>query len=242
MVEKRPTKSVPKPRVKRTAQSAEVAFQKLRKAILSGEFKEGAVVREVRLVREWKIGRTPLREAIRRAAESGYLVLRPNHAPIVRKLSAEDILQIYALRELLECFALECAWDSFQEKDFMGLHRLAEAAQKAKTLERRQHAQFVFDNALHELWINKSGNLWLISILERLRIFRPNYESRDVNMLTERPEVIEGAFHDHKKILDALVRRDLNEARRELRLHISHAGTVLASLHQGGSNARMPKA
>lgn len=218
--------------VKRTAQSAEIAFQKLRKAILTGEFKEGDKVREIRLVRDWKIGRTPLREAIRRAAESGYLVLRPNHAPVVRKLSAEDITQIYAIREVLECFALECAWDQFREVDFKNLRRLARAVRQAKDSDSRQHAQFVFDNALHQLWTTKSGNPWLSTILDRLFIFRPNYQSRDVNMLGERPDVIEEAFADHESILTALEEKKFNTAKRALRRHIRHAGVVLAGFHQ----------
>lgn len=219
-------------RVKRTAQLAEIAFQKLRKAILAGEFQEGDVVREVRLVREWKIGRTPLREAIRRAAESGYLVLRPNHAPVVRRLSAEDILQIYALRGVLEVFALECAWDKLRAGDLARIRRLAAAAGRAKAPDRRLAAQFAFDHALHLLWIEGCGNPWLASILDRLILFRPNYQSREVSMLTGQPDVVEGAFAEHEAILEALTRRDLPSARRALGRHIEKAGRVLAALHR----------
>lgn len=218
--------------VKRKAQSAEIAFQMLRKAILTGEFKEGDRVREVRLVREWGIGRTPLREAIRRAAEAGYLVLRPNFAPVVRKLSAEDIAQIYALREVLECFALEQAWDHLRSEDLKSLKSLQATADKARDMEGRVHAQFVFDDALHRLWAGRSRNPWLAAILDRLFIFRPNYQSRDFSVLTERPEVTEGAFAEHKQILAALQRRDLPTARRALRRHIRQASVVLASLHK----------
>lgn len=225
-------KPLPRKELKRTAQSAEVAFQTLRKAILTGEFKEGDKVREIRLVREWGVGRTPLREAIRRAAEAGYLVLRPNHAPVVRKLSAEDILQIYSVREVLECFALESAWGRFSAADLKELERLESAARKAKDPERRLHAQFAFDNALHRFWSEKSGNAWLVSILDRLFIFRPNYQSREINVMTERPNVIEAAFVDHQKILEALQKGDLVSARKALRRHIRHAGVVLAGLHK----------
>jgi len=220
--------------VKRSAQSAEIAFQKLRKAILSGEFKEGDRVREIRLVRDWKIGRTPLREAIRRAAESGYLVLRPNHAPVVRKLTADDIRQIYALREILECFALECAWDKLREADVKNLRRLADTARKTKDLDRRRSAQFIFDSALHQLWTARSGNPWLITILERLFIFRPNYQTRDTNMLDERSDAVEQAFAEHESILVAIEKKNLKAARRVLRRHISHAGELLAALHESG--------
>jgi len=228
-------RSVKNSPVKRTAQSAEIAFQTLRKAILTGELKEGDKVREIRLARQWKIGRTPLREAIRRAAESGYLILRPNHAPIVRELSAADILQIYALRKVLECYALECAWNELRESDFESLRKLEGKVQTAKSGRSRLHAQFTFDNALHQLWVTKNGNPWLISIVERLLIFRPNYQSRDVNILAGRPDLTDAAFEDHQKILAALIQRDLPRALRALRRHISEAGTILAGLHPTGS-------
>lgn len=219
--------------LKRPAQSAEIAFQKLRKAILAGELKEGDVVREIRLVREWKIGRTPLREAIRRAAEFGYMVLRPNHAPIVRKLTPADILQIYALREVLECFALESAWPRLKDCNFESLFKLVQKIEKTRKPEKRLEAQFLFDTQLHQLWVSQCNNPWLVSILDRLFIYRPNYRSNDTNVMADRLDLLEGAFEEHKKILLAISRGNLKEARRILRQHISHAGAILASIHRG---------
>lgn len=80
--------------VKRTAHQEEDAFLRLRNAVLTGAFSEGAPLMEARLAREWGIGRTPFRQAVRRAAEFGYLTLRPNKPPIIRRLSADDIKNI----------------------------------------------------------------------------------------------------------------------------------------------------
>ena len=51
-----------------------------------------------------------MREAVRRAAEGGLLVLRPNQAPVVRPLNIEDVWALYDLREVLEVHALDLAW------------------------------------------------------------------------------------------------------------------------------------
>jgi hypothetical protein len=83
-------KKAKSPRLIRTAEQCERAFQMLRKSILTGEFKEGDPVREPRLARECKIRRTPFRQAVRQAAVFGCLTLRPKQAPSFRRLSAED--------------------------------------------------------------------------------------------------------------------------------------------------------
>ena len=227
----------PSKSVKRTAHTAEIAFQKLRNAIIAGEVKEGSPLREIQVAREWGIGRTPMREAIRRAAECGYLILRPNQAPLVRKLTAEDIVHIYNVREVLECLALENAWPHFSKRDLSHLLELEEIARQEKEPDARRNAQYIFDSELHSFWITRNGNPWLASILERLLIFRPNYQTTSVNLLIAHPDLVELAFAHHQRILTAMTKRDLTAARRALRDHIRHASTVLARLHAPGAEA-----
>ena len=101
-------------------------------------------------------------------AAIGYLILRPNHAPVVRKLSGEDILEIYALRELLECFALRRSWETIRKADLKRLKEWVKKANTATTKKRRLQAQLALDAELHQLWISPEKSPWIASILERL--------------------------------------------------------------------------
>ena len=76
----------PQRRTKRTADTAEQVFQRLVEAILTGELEGGAVVPEAKLARQWHVSRTPLREAVRRVAEAGLLILRPTKPPSFDRL------------------------------------------------------------------------------------------------------------------------------------------------------------
>ncbi len=211
---------------KRTADLSEVAFQHLRQAILTGKLKEGDRVKESRLAAEWEIGVTPLREAVRRMAAIGYVILQPNHAPVVRKLSADDLREIYALRELLECFALRRVWDTIRKCDLKRLGELVAKANAATTKNRRLQAQFALDTELHQLWVAPEKNPWLASILERLLIYRPNL----MKVLAAHPSFVDEAFHEHLQILEALEKRDLDLAVELLGYHIRKSGSVLAEL------------
>lgn len=209
--------------VKRAAQQDELAFQRLRKAVLTGEFREGEPLREARLAREWNIGRTPLRQAVRRAAEFGYLTLRPNQAPIVRRLSLKDIENIYSLREALECLALKGAWDAISPSAVRGVEAAAAAVAKARNVTKRLEANFLLDKKLHGLWIGNCGNPWLVDSLERLFIYRPN----QIAILRGHPQLAESAFEEHLEILDAINRKDLKRTEDLLRSHIRNAGSGL---------------
>lgn len=212
---------------KRPADLSDIAFQRLHQAILTGELREGERVRESRLAKEWNVGVTPLREAVRRMAAIGYLVLQPNHAPVVRKLNGEDIREIYALRELLECFALRRAWDAICKSDLQRLQKLvAKAKHPALQKNRRLHALLDLDTELHKLWISPEKSPWLASILERLLTYRPNLMKIWIN----HPKFVDEAFVEHQRILAALEKCDLDLAVEQLGLHIRKSGSVLAEL------------
>ncbi|CAN5778305.1 GntR family transcriptional regulator [soil metagenome] len=204
----------------RTAQQEEKAFQLLRKAILTGDFIEGDSVREARLAREWKIGRTPLRQAVRRAAAFGYITLRPNYAPIVRKLSAEDVEQIYSLREELECAALKAAWDRIKPHDIKEAKKLLHSVESSVSISDRLKRQFLLDEGLHAIWISNCNNAWLVEALERLLIYRPN----QISVLRSYPHLAESGYEDHKKIIRSLEEGDLRKTTQQLRLHIRRSG------------------
>jgi DNA-binding GntR family transcriptional regulator len=212
----------------RTSRLAEKAFQRLQEAVITGKLKEGEIVRESRLARQWNLSRTPLREAVRRAAECGYLVLRPNQAPMVRRLTAEDIRHIYSLREILECFALRSAWTHLSCDNIEPLQKLVRQIKRMPDSRETLRLQFSLDRRLHRLWIDASQNPWLISILDRLILYRPNL----VNVLKRHLELSTQAFNEHAEILQAIASRDLERAASALCRHIQNSQQTLLVLHQ----------
>jgi len=213
---------------KREADLGEIAFQRLMQAIASGELKEGERVKESRVAQEWNIGVTPIREAVRRVAALGYLVLKPNHAPIVRRLSREDISQIHGVREALEGFALESKWNSLKDSELARLRKMASVCERAKGV-RRFDAMIRFDEELHGLWTTETKNPWLESSLERVVLYFP----RLTKSLMAHADYMETSFLEHLEILGALEERNRGKALRLLANHIRQAGKILADLTQG---------
>jgi DNA-binding GntR family transcriptional regulator len=203
-------------RLKRTGQTADQVFHRLIEAILSGELPSGQPVPELRLAQEWKVGRTPLREAMRRAAESGFIVLRSNRRPVVRWLTRENIRDLYELRSLLELHALERSWAGITPAQIQAMLKLASQARPGKAGNWVQRC-LDLDLALHGLWTEGCGNSWLIQDLDHhyrfLRVFQ-HWIGRD-------PEAVAMAYKEHLGILKAIEARDKARALALLGDHIA---------------------
>jgi len=75
---------------------------KLRDALLAGEFAGGMRLNEVDLAENLAVSRTPVRAALSTLAAEGLLEYRPNSGYAVKSFAAKDIDGIYAVRSSLE--------------------------------------------------------------------------------------------------------------------------------------------
>ena len=79
----------------------------LRVHIISGTFAPGQKLNEIELGNRFNISRAPLREAFR-LLENEHLVMSiPRKGCYVRELSLEDCQEIFQVREMIECFAVD---------------------------------------------------------------------------------------------------------------------------------------
>jgi len=87
----------------------EVAALRIRDAILSGELAPGEKIVEEQVCGDFGISRAPLREALRLLAQQGLVEHLPRRGTRVAEWSSSDILQLFALRHVLERHAIESA-------------------------------------------------------------------------------------------------------------------------------------
>lgn len=86
-----------------SARSIQVlAVEKIREAIMLGEFRSGEKLVEVSLCERLGISRPSLREAMRTLEAERLITIIPNRGPMVSVLTWEDALNIYHVRVLLE--------------------------------------------------------------------------------------------------------------------------------------------
>lgn len=85
--------------------ATEVASE-LRKAIISGSLVAGTRLIETDIAAQMAVSRGPVREALRILHEDQLIEMRPNRGAIVSAVSADDVLEVYAVRGSLGLIAI----------------------------------------------------------------------------------------------------------------------------------------
>ena len=104
----------------------DVAFQKLRQAILRGELTPGQRLMEIQLAEQLGVSRTPVREAIRMLEQDGLAVMIPRRGAVVAKISGKNLRDVLEVRLALEELAVQLSCVRMEEEDFTALFSEAE--------------------------------------------------------------------------------------------------------------------
>jgi DNA-binding GntR family transcriptional regulator len=91
------------------ASLVELSMNRLREEILSGVLRPGERLIEEQLTRRFGISRGPLREALRLLDEQGLVEHLPRRGVRVTSLSERDVDELFALRDVLERYAVDKA-------------------------------------------------------------------------------------------------------------------------------------
>jgi DNA-binding GntR family transcriptional regulator len=208
---------------------AERAYVELRDRIVTLRLAPGTVLREDELMREMAIGRTPLREAVKRLALENLVAVQPRRGTFVTAVEASDIVNITEVRAELEGFAAELA--------AMRMYGEARAAAEALLEEieevTRPHEQewlMRFDERIHHFTWEASGNPYLVETLERYF----THSLRIWYLVLDRVPGLGHAVHDQMHLLEALLERDSARARTIMREHVlAFQREILAAFSRG---------
>ena len=88
----------------RTVSRADIVFERLEEDILSGVYREGEYLTELRLCEILGVSRTPVREALSRLVQEG-LVKETGKGAKVLGVSLDDLIDIYEIRYRIEGYA-----------------------------------------------------------------------------------------------------------------------------------------
>ncbi len=194
---------------------SERAYRELRDRIVRLELPPGTVLREGGLMAELGIGRTPLREAIKRLEAERLVEVQPRRGTSVTGVDAADIVAISEVRAALEGFAagLAAVRLSHGRRDAL-LDLRDELA--GPSAGRSQDEWIRLDERVHRLVWDASGNPYLVRTLDAyfalsLRVWY---------LVLDRVPGLGVSVHDQLGVLDAVLARDQQRAREAMRAHV----------------------
>ena len=201
------------PRTGKAGSFADRAYDAIRELIVTLELPPGAVVREPELTERLGIGRTPVREALRRLAQERLVEVFPRRGMFVTKVDVRDLARLCEVRLALEPEAARLAAERATQADLEELRAvLAELDGRRK---RDPRSLIDLDERIHRAIYHASHNSYLAETLEEyythaLRIWMVALARTDIG----------AAVGGHHAVLEAVVRGDAARAERLMREHV----------------------
>ena len=186
--------------------------------IASGRFQAGDRIVETQLARELNVSQAPVREAILELAAMGLLEERPYSGSFVRKLTAEDVEDIYNTRAFLDEYAARQAARNITEQQLVEMEALLQRMDEAEDYQ----ALAEMDMEFHAMVVDAAGSPALKRTWENLRLVEWTELSAAVTQNT-----LEELAKQHWRLFQLLKQHADHAAGAYMFIHIKNFGEEL---------------
>ena len=195
---------------------AQKVYESFIDGLRTGAFRPGDRIRAEDVAKSFDVSRTPVREALSRLQERGLLQMTSTGLAVTQ-LDRMAVLELYAVRELMEGSAARFAAQHASVSDLFTMRQIAEAFAATDPDDPARVAQL--NRAFHAAIYEAAHNTFLLTILDGMH--------DTLMLLPSTTFAVDGrqgcAVRDHLAILDAIERRDPDAADDLARSHIRHA-------------------
>ena len=189
-------------------------YELVKERILANRFSAGYKLNHQELAELFNVSRTPIREALERLYQEGFVAHYPNRGFFVAQIDENEARELFEVREGLESHALRVCFERDQKYDLRRTRQINKEYRVALKSDHSRH-RMSLDRDFHLSLAAHTGNDYLLRSLES--IF-------DRIMLKFRVETYPGhssrAHHEHEEILQAISKGDAKKAESLLSVHI----------------------
>ena len=202
----------------------EQVYERLHKAIVSGELSPGERLVEEELAEKLGETRSVVHTALIRLSHDGIVVRERNRGAHVRRISLRDAIEVLEARRAIESLAAGYAAIRRTDEDVAYLSRLVgemeELTSSGQLLELSER-----NAALHGRILEISGHSVAIEVARRLRSQVVRFQFRTVLA----PGRSVRSFAEHQRLVEAIAAGDPPAAEAAMRQHLTH---VLEALEE----------
>ncbi|MDE3046625.1 MAG: GntR family transcriptional regulator [Verrucomicrobiota bacterium] len=185
----------------------EEAYLKLRDWILEGKLAPGAQLKDKELAQQLGVSRTPIREALLKLEDEGFVITKPNRSTQVSPIEIKDAYPLYSIVWTLEKLALNQAYESITNDH---IEKMAQANERflKKMKNKDRLGALEADHEFHSIYIEISHNKELEKIItdikQKLKRLDLYYFDKVKNALL--------SYEEHQQIIESLRKKDLSAA------------------------------
>lgn len=193
------------------------AYEILRDRLIMLDIAPGDPINEAGLAVDLGVGRTPVREALKRLVTDHLVVSYPRRGTFATRVDITDLADICELRAVLEPLAARKAAANLRAEVHAEMSRTAREIE-AFDLEGSRRALMEFDIGVHRMIYEAAENAHLEEALVRL----DNLATRIWCLLLDRLPSVTGHLDEHVDLLDAIAAGERGLAAQLAADHVAH--------------------
>jgi DNA-binding GntR family transcriptional regulator len=201
---------------------SEVVYENLRKVIISGAVPVGERIVEKEYAERLNVSRTPVRVALRLLEMEELVEYVPKVGVIVKRISIEDVGEIYKIRHSLEVLAATSAMENITLDEIEDIKNLLDRTEQKNDegdVEEVIRLFGVFNSKIYEASRMKRLTGMISKMNEYLQRFR--------NISIAENERREKALKEHREILKAIIEKDKTNIDEIINRHLEYSLSIV---------------
>lgn len=197
-----------------TPSLSQQAYQAIKHKIVSLELPPGAVIDETALRKELGLGRTPIREALKRLALEKLVIIVPRRGMFVTDIGITDLKRLFEVRVALESLAARLAAERGRPFHWQQMETALERLPDPDTADNQ--TLIAIDEACHHIMYQAADNEFLEDILTTMYALSLRLWYFSLSKIGK----MHSTILEHRNILEALRAGDADRAACLLEQHI----------------------
>jgi len=200
----------------------EVVYESLRRTIISGIIPVGERIIEKEYAERLNISRTPVREALRRLEREKLVEHLPKIGVVVKRITTEDVIEIYKIRTNLEVLAAVNAMEIITPEEIDEIEELLDLIEKKNKEGKVEEVIKLFGEFNWKLY-QASGMKRLAVMITKLNEYTQRFRNISISHNSRR----EKALMEHRQILKAIVNKDKDEIKMVIKKHLEDSINIV---------------
>ena len=197
----------------------EKIFQQIREAIITNQIRQGERLNEKKLMADYGVGRTPLREIFFQLREEGLIEIIPKVGTTVTPVEVQEIRDVIEVRRWMEKLVGKLATERIVDEQLSELREIIQAVDELAGEERVDMDTLNrYDARFHQILYQASGNAVLMEMLPGLMSKMVRFWYYIGFQVTEYFD----HFNDLRALLNALEAGDTAGVQHALEIHLNH--------------------
>lgn len=200
----------------------EIVYECLRENIIKGVIPVGERIVEKVFADKVNISRTPVRDALRRLEMEELVKSIPGKGIVVKKITVEEVIEIYKIRANLEVLAAEEAMENITPEEIKKIQDLLDLTEEMNNQGNVKEVVRLFAEFNAQIY-EASRMKRLVTMISKLSEYLKRF--RDISMSENKRR--EKGLKEHREILNAIVEKNHKDIDEIIKRHLQFSMEIV---------------